>query len=121
MYTGWAIDEKSVNALKQKFAPAHPDFLGHHITYQFGNSATVPAAAEIKVIGHCLTDKVQCLVVEVNGSVVRPDGAIYHLTWSIDRSKGAKPVDSNKAIMEYGFEHLDKPISLSTSPKEFTN
>lgn len=119
MYTGWSLNESSIKQLENLFAPVHPDFLGHHITYMFGNDSVKPEAADIKVIGHCVTDKVQCFVVEVNGSLVRPDGNFYHLTWSIDRSKGAKPVDSNEAIKVNGFDHITEGIVLDTTPALF--
>ena len=119
MYSGWRLDQSSIEKLKNLYAPVHPDFIGHHITYMFGDDSVKPEAADIKVIGHCVTDKVQCFVVEVNGVVARPDGEIYHLTWSIDRSKGAKPVDSNAAIKENGFDHINVGIALKTTPDTF--
>jgi len=85
----------------------------------FGADSVVPPEAKINLIGHCKTDKIECFVVEVDGSMVREDGKIYHLTWSLDRSKGAKPVDSNKAIEDKGFEHLKTPIAIETEPKSF--
>ena len=102
------------------YPPKHPDFLGHHITFMFGKGATTPPQAKINLIGYCLTDKVECFVAEVNGSMVRPDGGVYHLTWSIDKSKGAKPVHSNAAIENNGFQHLDDPIEITTTPRIFS-
>lgn len=119
MYSGWSLTDSTVNQLKKLYAPVHPDFLGHHITYMFGDDSVKPEAATVKVIGHCVTDKVQCFVVEVNGSLLRPDGNFYHLTWSIDRSKGAKPVDSNAAIKTNGFDHITAGIVLETTPAVF--
>lgn len=100
------------------FKTIHPDLLGHHITYMFGADSVVPPEAKIFVVGECITDKVQCFVVEIDGSIVRKDGKIYHLTWSIDKSKGAKPVDSNSALMS-GFTHLSVPIEIYGIPKSF--
>lgn len=119
MYSGWEISEGSRAKLSNLFVQIHPDFIGHHVTYMFGNDAVAPDKATIKVVGQCITDKIQCFVVDVGGTIIRPDGNIYHLTWSIDRSKGAKPVDSNTAIMTKGFEHIMAPIELSTTPKLF--
>lgn len=119
MYSGWLISDKSLQKLKNLYAPVHPDFIGHHVTFMFGKGSEMPPEAEINVIGQCITDKVQCVVVEIDGKVVRPDSGIYHLTWSIDRSKGAKPVDSNKAIEEHGFEHFKVPIQIEGKPTIF--
>lgn len=119
MYSGWLLKDSSVTQLKNIFDVRHPDFIGHHVTYMFGKDSTLPNEADIEVIGHCVTDKVEAFVVTVDGSMVRPDGSIYHLTWSLDKSKGAKPVDSNKAIEQSGFKHLDVPIKIYTTPKIF--
>lgn len=119
MYSGWEISERSKVKLANLFVQIHPDLIGHHVTYMFGNDAALPNDAKIKVVGQCITDRIQCFVVDVDGTIVRPDGNVYHLTWSIDRSKGAKPVHSNQAIMERGFEHIMAPIELITTPKLF--
>lgn len=119
MYSGWLLSENSVKKLKNLFVPIHPDFIGHHITYMFGKNSEIPPDATIYVVGQCITDKVQCFVVEVNGSIVRPDGSFYHITWTIDRAGGAKPVDSNKAIENNGFEHFNATIRIEGSPQIF--
>ncbi len=119
MYTGWKLKQNTIERIKNLYAPVHPDFIGHHITYMFGKDSKQPDDADIKIIGHCVTDKVQCFVVEVNGTIVRPDGKIYHLTWSIDRSKGAKPVDSNAAIETNGFDHILAELPIETTPGTF--
>lgn len=119
MYTGWLIEESSIKKLKNLYSNVHPDFIGHHITYMFGKDSEMPPEVSINVVGQCITDKIQCFVVEIDGKVVRPDGAIYHITWSIDRSKGAKPVDSNTAIRENGFEHFVVPIPIKGTPTKF--
>ena len=40
-------------------------------------------------------DKIEALLATVSCNHVRPDGGFYHITHSLDRSKGAKPVHSN--------------------------
>jgi hypothetical protein len=119
MYSGWLISESSIKKLKNMFVEVHPDFIGHHVTFMFGKDSELPPEAEISVIGQCITETIQCFVVEVNGKVARPDSSIYHLTWTIDRSKGAKPVDSNKAILENGFDHFNTSIKIRGTPKIF--
>jgi hypothetical protein len=47
--------------------------------------------------------------------VDRPDGSVYHITWSLQN--GYKPVDSNKVIKKYGYEYLVEPISIETIPQ----
>lgn len=119
MYSAWALSDSSKTKIANIFGQAHPDLIGHHVTYMFGNDSVAPEEAKIALVGHCVTDSIECFVVEVNGSIKRQDGAIYHLTWSLDKSKGAKPVDSNKAIEANGFKHLPHSIEISTTPKLF--
>ena len=60
-------------------------------------------------------DVFQTLVVQVNGATLRPDGSVFHITWSIDRASGAKPVDSNKLLSEKEFS-LIGPFDVETIP-----
>ena len=53
-------------------------------------------------------------MVEIDGTIQRPDGEIFHITWSLDRQKGFKPVDS-KDLLKQGFEHVD-PIEIMIIP-----
>lgn len=116
MYSCWKLTENSRIKLSKLFEQKNPDFIGHHITYMFGPKSELPPDAEIYVVGECSIPGIQALVVDVNGTIVRPDGSIYHITWSLDKSKGFKPVDSNKAIMEHGFDHLNNEIQIDTIP-----
>jgi hypothetical protein len=100
-YLAYELPDQARNALAKMFPPKYPEFIGHHITSAFGVSqpgelATTPA--HIKVIGYVEEDGLEALVVEVNGSKRRNDGKTYHITWSLDRSKGKKPVMSNDLI-----------------------
>lgn len=123
MYIGYLLSEKSRNELMRKFPPIHPDVIGEHVTHTFGgvNEDTPlpeqPTTAQ--VIGGSENDKVQCLIVRIDGSVKRPDGKTFHITWSIDRSRGARPVDSNTCIIENGIYRIDKPIDIELTPKLF--
>jgi hypothetical protein len=60
---------------------------------------------------------VQALVVEIDGSVTRPDGSIYHITWSLDRAAGRKPLESN-AVLLSGW-HRVRPIKIALIPRSF--
>ena len=112
MFTGWKLSKDSQDMLMLKFPPKFPDVFAHHITYMFGKNSEVPNDSDdIKVVGVCETDTIQCLIIKIDGTTVRPDSGTYHITWSIDKSKGAKPVDSNNAIKTNGFQSVaDTPI-----------
>lgn len=119
MYTGWDLSILSVMTIKRSFKTVHPDFIGTHITYMFGKDSEVPDDADIFIVGQCVTDDIQCFVVEVDGSTKRPDGKIYHITWSIDKSKGAAPVKSNAALASVGYETIPEKIKIRAYPRAF--
>lgn len=79
----------------KKFPPKYPDVVADHITVAMGGiNATPPAApASVQFIG--LADDgngLQAIICKVDGSLKRPDGKIFHITWSLDKSKLA-PAD----------------------------
>lgn len=119
MYTAYVIDDKSRRELKKKFPPKYPDFIGHHVTLRFGVSKDTPkpkAPATVEVVGYKDDGKgAEALVVAINGNTERLDGSTYHITWSIDRSAGRKPVDSNSILMG-GFDKVT-PISINVTPE----
>lgn len=116
-YAGWELDEKDRAMLLRLFAPAYPDVIAHHVTYKnpVKPDAKPPKAVTAAVVG--IADdgsKVQALVVEIDGSTTRADGSTYHITWSIDREAGAKPVHSNVVIASQGFAAVKRtPIRLT--------
>lgn len=119
-YTGFELDKKSRRALLSQFPPQFPDVIAHHITYKFGVSEDAvpnqPKSAEI--VGYARDDSLEAYVVAINGSITRPDGKVYHITWSLDRSRGRKPVQSNNLIAS-GWEKI-APVPIQVNPKFFT-
>jgi hypothetical protein len=114
MYIGLVLTASSRQSLKNMFPPKYDDFIGHHVTLEFGvppNTSVSNDVVEVQVVGHA-DDKtgIEALVVSVNGTTDRPDGGTYHITWSLDRSKGYKPVSSNK-LLQAGFEWLPVPVT----------
>lgn len=118
MYTAYVLDEESRQELTQHFPPRYDNFIGHHITVNFGvpADAEAPNPASVKVIGHVDSgDGIEALVVSVNGNKNRADGSTYHITWSIDPNSNYKPKDSNALIADKKFT-LTRPIPISTEP-----
>lgn len=122
MFTGYKLSEATRQILMDLFPPKYPDVIGHHVTEQFGVKKTdlapeMPVSA--RIVGYVDDgQKVEGFLVEINGSVNRPSGGLYHLTWSIDRSKGAKPVDTNAVLKN---AKAIESIDLSITPKNFHN
>lgn len=115
-YDAIRISDSSRSLLAKKFPPKYPDWIGHHVTVKFGVSKgaeteydrTIP----MQVIGYVDGDGIEALVVEVDGNTIRSDGKTYHITWSLDRSKGRKPVHSNVLIASAGFTKIE-PIKIT--------
>ena len=119
MYIGWLLSEANRSELMHYFEPAYPDVIAHHVTLAFGVEANHPLPPEVKaaVVGFVDDGEgVQALIVRINGSTQRPDGGTYHITWSIDRSAGRKPVDSNAVINKLDFEKLVMVVPLQLIP-----
>lgn len=107
-YSAFVLDSKSRDRLLKAFPPKYPDVIAHHITERFGiPKPTEPVrhyAVNVNVIGYADDGAgVEALVVEVNEKSTRTDGKVYHITLSIDRAAGRKPVDSNAVIKEKGW------------------
>jgi hypothetical protein len=104
MYTGYELTEESRAKLYRIYPPLFRNVIAHHITEEFGvNHGDAPAQPKVvHVIGEAVSDdlKVQALLCAIDFNEDRPDGSKYHITWSIDRRRGAKPVHSNKIIHE---------------------
>ena len=100
MYTCYELTPSSHRDILNQFTPKFPDVIAHHITIEFGvpEGTPIPSRpAMVKVVGYACDDAkhVEALLVEVDGTTKRPDGKLYHITLSINRAKGAKPVQSN--------------------------
>lgn len=113
-YSAYVLESASRDHLLGLFPPKYPDVVAHHATYGMGDHQ-MPFTDEIKVIGYVDDGKgLECLLVKVLGREDRPtDGKPFHITWSIDRSKGYKPVHSNRVIQEVEAQPVpDVPVRV---------
>jgi len=118
-YNGYLLPDNERSKLLAKFPPKYKDVIAHHITVKYPalSSDPLPEGTSFKVVGYADDGLgLEALVIEVNGSVYRPDGKIFHITWSL--SEGRKPVESNKVISEKGYEKVD-PINIHMIPTFF--
>jgi hypothetical protein len=122
-YEAFVVDDATRQKLAKVFPPKYPEWIGHHITNRFGvqreENRPFGKPFNFEVIGYAEDDGIEALVVSRDGSPKRPDGKVYHITWSLDRAKGRKPVDSNKVIAEKGYTSV-QPIAF-TAPLEYLN
>ena len=115
-YSAYVIDEASRARILTDFPPRFPEVIAHHITHQFPDDSLPPHQSSANIIGYAADHRLECLVVSVDGKTNRPNGGIYHITLSIDREQGAKPVHSNHVI-QTGWITLDAPISIAVQPQ----
>jgi hypothetical protein len=112
-YCGWKLTEKSRAKLVAHLPARHPEVILHHITEEL--KQYVPRAIKAKVIGYVTDDRVDCFIVEVNGSSIRCDKQIYHITYSVDRAAGGKPHMSNQITANIGRVTF-APIKIKVVP-----
>ena len=97
-YSAYVLTPQSRDLLLQHFPPQFDKIVAHHCTYAFPDKITPPTIQSILVIGYASNDQIECLVVTIDGSFQRPSGGIYHITWSLDSEKNAKPKSRRKQI-----------------------
>jgi len=101
-YLAYKLSANSRNDVLHHFKPKYPDVICEHVTYQFpakSSDPLPPAVHEAHVVGYEDDGEgLEAVVVEINGKLKRPDGKLYHITLSLDRKKGKKPVHSNALV-----------------------
>jgi hypothetical protein len=122
LVTGWKLDEQDRKRLLSRFAPLFPDIVADHVTLRTGTDHRTPLPRETsgEVVGE-IDDGlgVQALVVRIAGTTDRSDGSTFHITWSLDRARGRRPVESNLVIARLGWRPLPEPIPIRLKPARF--
>lgn len=117
--TGWKLDRVSREFLFDVFPPRWNDLIGEHVTLDANASRRdpPPPEAEAAVIGHADDGAgLEALVVSIDGNSVRPDGGVFHITWSIDGDIGREAAESNILLKERGWRALAAPIKIHLIP-----
>lgn len=110
-FVGWTINRDQRQHLLDEVPPAYPDVIADHVTLvsRADQSAIKPAPVTADIVGKVDDGAgIQALVVEIDGTTNRPDGSTYHITWSLDRGRGRKPVESNEVIAKLGWTPLPR-------------
>ena len=93
------------------FPPAYPGIVADHVTHK-PDDAPMPHADTGRIIGRADDGQgVEAMVVEVAGRLRRPDGGVYHITWSLGPGREAK--ESNAVIAEKGWVALMTPVDVA--------
>lgn len=108
-WSGWRLLPAERVRLLRRIPTVYPDVYADHITHRYGFAEyELPSLAlRARIIAIADDNKgVQTLVVTVNDNSIRPDGSTYHITWSIDRSLGRAPVDSNLVVKTHDWQRV---------------
>ena len=121
---GWSLDRQARRDLLERFAPAYADAVADHVTLRagIGLDDEKPAPVACRIVGRADDGEgVEAMVVEIDGTTDRPDGSTFHITWSLDRSKGRRAGESNDVIRERGWTTFDEPVDVSVIPARFSS
>lgn len=118
---GWKLDRDQRERLLLQFPPRYADVIADHVTLKTNSEREeLPGPAEAAIVGRADDgDSLECLVVTINGTTDRPDGSTFHITWSLDKSKGRKARESNDLLKEKGWERLGTTIPIDVEPKRW--
>jgi hypothetical protein len=109
----WELDDAERAVLLEQFPPVWPDIYAHHVTCGWCEDVSLHDVETGHIVGVVDDGKgLQALVVEINGTVHRPDGNLFHITWSLDKSRGRKPVDSNNVLKNIAWRRIDRPVAI---------
>ncbi|UYY58597.1 hypothetical protein [Sphingomonas sp. S2-65] len=113
---GWLLDDLDRAALLIRFPPIWPDVVAHHVTLASKVTDQIPTATTGEIVGQVDDGQgLQALVVAIGGTTDRPDGSTYHITWSLDRERGRRAVESNDVLREQGWHRIE-PIPITLIP-----
>jgi hypothetical protein len=115
-YTGWLVDPDARDALLARFPPRYGTVVAHHVTLKFGDETAQPPAETVgEIVGEADDGAgVQALVAAIGGSTARPDGGVFHITWSLAEGREAR--DSNEVIAQ-GWTRLPQSVAVRLIPK----
>lgn len=122
LVTGWRLDPAERADLLRRFPPRWPDPIADHVTLASRRAGPrpLPTARGGLIVGRADDGAgVEALVVEIEGTTDRPDGSTFHITWSLDRARGRRPVESNDVIRDRGWEAFLEPVPVALIPARF--
>ncbi len=117
---GWKLSRDERDLLLRAYPPRYDHIDADHVTLRTGadEETRLPREVDARIVGHADDDDgVECLVVELDGTVDRPDGSIYHITWSL--GPGRKARESNDVLREGGWQPVDTPVAIMLEPARF--
>lgn len=118
-YNGYKVTPAGRKTLLANVDLKFADMFAHHVTHAFGVTEQLPPHADtVRVVAVASNDRVQAVVVKVNGTTERAtDGSTYHITMSLDGKVFAKPVESNDLLADSKNWTAVDPFDVEVEPK----
>ena len=101
-YTGWVVPENERWKLLAIQPAVYQRVILHHCTHTFGVDESFPLPLRVPAVILGFADDgegVQCAIIEIGGTSERPDGSVFHITWSL--AEGRKAVESNQLAQRW--------------------
>ena len=119
--TGWKLRQDERALLLDRFPPKYGNVVADHVTLRVGATDETPLPRkpdDARIVGRADDgESLECLVVELDGTTDRPDGSIFHITWSLGSGRKAK--ESNDVLRDQGWDYIDAPIDVDLEPARF--
>jgi hypothetical protein len=117
---GWKLDRKQRDQLLKKFPPRYRDADADHVTLQTNaEDHPLPDPVEGAIVGHADDgDSLEAMVVTIDGKTGRPDGSVFHITWSLDKAKGRQARESNDLLKRRDWRAVEL-IPVKLEPARF--
>lgn len=107
MTTGWKLTRDCRDALMHLFPPKYARPIADHVTLSISGQAPPEPVSDAKIIGYADDGiGVEALIVALDGSTARPDGKIWHVTWSLADGRSAR--ESNDVIAQLGWTTIEE-------------
>jgi hypothetical protein len=114
---GWKLDREQRKELLQQFPPRYRNVDADHVTLRTAaaGNAPLPREDQGEIIGRADDGAgVEAMVVAIGGTFDRPDGSVYHITWSLEPGREAR--ESNDVLASREWEAFDLPMPVRLEP-----
>jgi hypothetical protein len=114
---GWKLDREQRKELLLQFPPRYSEVDADHVTLRTGaaQDAPLPEESEGEIVGRADDGRgVEAMVVAIGGTTDRPDGSVYHITWSLE--PGRKAQESNDVLASREWTAFDLPMPVMLEP-----
>ncbi len=117
---GWKLDSRQREQLLGRFPPRYADVIADHVTLATDAAPRpLPDPVVAAIVGHADDgDSLEAMVVAIDGTIERPDGSTFHITWSLDTANGRRARESND-LLKRGWTRFDDPIAIRVEPARF--